>query len=211
MKNYRDDFKVRFTKEPQYTIDEVNKTVKCYLTCDVIVPTSLSGGQLMYNFRTFAKGYAKCDDNDKFNPEIGKRIALARAESKLYWKVRTEVKLAIRDAKQFIKAGEKFICKTHRVMKHNEKYIENYVKPQIVPEFDKEMIKRAFSEKAKSQPRDGMGRFTACTDYNKTACTDYNKTKDCDKARDIKNVQMTEKTKDAPVKENSIRIHINRK
>lgn len=163
MKNYRDDFKVRFTKKPQYTIDEVKKTVKCYLTCDVIVPTGISGNQFMYNFRTFAKGYAKCDDKDKFNPEIGKKIALARAESKLYWKVRTEVKVALRDAKQFIKAGEKFVCKSNRVVKHNDDYIEKFVKPQILPEIDKETIRRAFSAKAKAQSRDGMGRFTACT------------------------------------------------
>lgn len=70
MKNYRDDFKVRFTKKPQYTIDEAKKTVKCYLTCDVIVPTGISGNQFMYNFRTFAKGYAKCDDNNDYRKEL---------------------------------------------------------------------------------------------------------------------------------------------
>lgn len=202
MKNYRDDFKVRFTKEPQYTIDEVNKNVKCYLTCDVIVPTSLSGGQLMYNFRTFAKGYAKCDDNDKFNPEIGKRIALARAESKLYWKVRTEVKLAIRDAKQFIKAGKKFICKTHRVIDHNQNYIKRLVEPKIVTEYDADMIRRAFSAKAKAQPRDEQGRFTACTDYNSAKF--YEKNRDVTKKPHQCNRPCNEKG-------GSIKIQINRK
>lgn len=202
MKNYRDDFKVRFTKEPQYIVDEANKTVKCYLTCDVIVPTALSGGQLMENFRTYSKGYAKCDDKDKFNPEIGKKIALARAESKIYWRVRTEVKKALRDAKQFIKAGNKFICKTHRVIDHNQDYIKKFVEPQIVPEYDADMIRRAFSAKAKAQPRDEQGRFTACTSDNKS--------KVCDKNRDITNKSHQS---NRPQNENrgSIKIQINRK
>lgn len=202
MKNYRDDFKVRFTKKPQYTIDEETKTVKCYLTCDVIVPTGLSGNQFMYNFRTFAKGYAKCDDKDRFNPEIGKKIALARAESKIYWKVRTEVKAALRDAKQFIKAGNKFVCKAHRVIDHNQDYIEKFVEPQIIPEYDADMIRRAFSAKAKAQPRDEQGRFTACTDYNKSKF--YNKNRDVTKKPHQCN---------GPCKENggSIKIQINRK
>ena len=176
MKNYRDDFKVRFTKKPQYTIDEAKKTVKCYLTCDVIVPTGISGNQFMYNFRTFAKGYAKCDDKDRFNPEIGKKIALARAESKLYAKVRTDVKTAVRDAQQFVKSGRKFVEKANRVIGHNEFYIEKFVKPEILTAIDKDMIRRAFSAKAKAQSRDELGRFTACTKNDITNTCDNSRT-----------------------------------
>ena len=64
MKKYRDEFKLRFTKKPEFTVDTENKTVKCYITCTVYVPTSLSGILYMENFQTFAKGYAKCDEKD---------------------------------------------------------------------------------------------------------------------------------------------------
>lgn len=204
MKNYRDDFKVRFTNKPQYTIDEENKTVKCYLTCDVIVPTGISGNQFMYNFRTFAKGYAKCDDKDAFNPEIGKKIALARAESKIYWKVRTEVKNAVRDAKQFVKAGNKFILKACRVVDHNNDYISNYVNPsrEFEIDVDEDLIRKVFSAKAKAQPRDEQGRFTACTDSNKY--------KFYDKNRDASNKGHYDNRK-THAKPGSIKITINRK
>lgn len=154
---YRDDFKIRFTRKPEFTVDEKNKTVKCYLTGDVIVPVNLSGKGFMENFRTFAKGYAKCDDKDKFDPEVGKRIALARAESRLYWKVRTEVKQAINDAKKFIIGGEKFVAKAYRVIGHNNMYIQQYCHVK------KKSTSEILSEKAKSQSRDEKGRFTACT------------------------------------------------
>jgi len=196
MKNYRDDFKVKFTKKPQYTIDEENKTVKCYLTCDVIVPTGISGNQFMYNFRTFAKGYAKCDNKDRFNPEIGKKIALARAESKIYWKVRTEVKNAVRDAKQFVLAGGKFISKAHRVIDHNNDYISNYTNPskEFEIDVDEDLIRKVFSAKAKSQPRDEQGRFTACTENR---CSSHKN--NCDNKNQQKNST------------GSIKITINRK
>lgn len=168
---YRDDFKIRFTRKPEFTVDEKNKTVKCYLTGDVIVPNGLTGNHFMENFRTFAKGYAKCDEKDTFNPEIGKKIALARAESKLYWKVRTEVKAAIRDAKKFIEGGEKFVSKAYRVIGHNEVYVSKYCPSK------KKTTSQILSEKAKSQTRDEKGRFTACTNTENSCQSNKNKEK----------------------------------
>lgn len=175
---YRDDFKIRFTRKPEFTIDEKNKTVKCYLTGDVIVPNGLTGNKFMENFRAFAKGYAKCDDKDKFNPEIGKRIALARAENRLYWKVRTEVKAAIRDAKKFIEGGEKFVAKAYGVIGHNDMYVSQYCPVKNKKKTTSEIL----SEKAKAQTRDEKGRFTACT-----------KTENCCNATNSKNDKNNEK------------------
>lgn len=154
---FRDDFKLRFTKKPEFTVDTKNKTVKCYITCTVYVPTSLSSILYMENFQTFAKGYAKCDGKDKFDPEVGKRIALARAESKIYWKVRTEVNKVIENAKRFIEGGQKFVTKAYRVIGHNQMYIDKYCASE------KKTTSEILSEKAKSQTRDEKGRFTACT------------------------------------------------
>ena len=168
MKKYRDDFKIRFTRKPEFTIDAKEKTVKCYLTGDVIVPTGLSGILFMENFRTFAKGYAKCDEKDKFDPEVGKRIALARAESRLYWKARTEVNAAIKDAERIIKGGKKFVSKAYRVIAHNEMYLGQYCPPK------KKNTSKFLSDKAKAQTRDEKGRFTACT-KTETTCQNNNK------------------------------------
>lgn len=174
MKNYRDDFKIKFTKEPNFIVDEKNKTVKCYLEGVVITPTGLSGNRFMENFRMFAKGYAKCDDKDNFDPQVGKRIALARAESRLYWKVRTEVKRAKRDAEMLIQGAEKFIAKAERVNLHNEYYVKHVVQPV------RKSTSEILSDKAKSQSRDEKGRFTACTNTErscekKSEKTNYNK------------------------------------
>ena len=168
MKKYRDDFKIRFTRKPEFTIDANEKTVKCYLTGDVIVPTGLSGILFMENFRTFAKGYAKCDEKDEFDPEVGKRIALARAESRLYWKARTEVNAAIKDAEKMIRGGKKFVSKAYRVMAHNEMYLGQYCPPK------KKSTSKLLSDKAKAQTRDEKGRFTACT-KTETTCQNNNK------------------------------------
>lgn len=176
---YRDDFKVKFTKKPDFTIDKENKTVKCYLSCDVMVPTGISGNQFMMNFRTFSKGYAKCDNKDTFNPEIGKKIALARAESKLYWKVRTAVKEARRDAKVFIGSADRFISKALRVIGHNEDYINKY----CISKPEKNL---KLSEKAKNQSRDELGRFTACTQNNNTCEKQQNKSCTCNQNNEIK-------------------------
>jgi len=159
---YRDDFKIRFTKKPYFFVDNETKTVKCYLQGDVVTPNGLSGNRFMDNFRMFATGYAKCDKNDIFDVEIGKKIALARAESKLYWKVRTEVIAAKNDALKFITGANRFINKAKNVCKHNEDYIEkNFISVN----------------KAKTQPRDNKGRFTSNT--NKSKPSNTNESKPC--------------------------------
>ena len=114
------------------------------------------------------KGYAKCDEKDEFDPEVGKRIALARAESRLYWKARTEVNAAIKDAEKMIRGGKKFVSKAYRVMAHNEMYLGQYCPPK------KKSTSKLLSDKAKAQTRDEKGRFTACT-KTETTCQNNNK------------------------------------
>lgn len=168
-KIYRDDFKIKFRLEPTYVIDSVKGTVECYLCGDIITPTGLYY-RIMENTRMYAKGYSKCSKKDTFDPEVGKKVALARAESRLYVKARSEIRRAKRDAEMFIKGADKFVKKAKRVVEHDQIYIDTFTYPD-----GKKTTSQILSEKAKSQTRDEKGRFTACTKNEKTSCCDKNK------------------------------------
>jgi hypothetical protein len=184
--NYRDEFKVSFVNKPNYYIDTDKRTVKCYLTCDIKTPNALYGNQVLYNTRISASGYAKCDGKDLFDPEVGKKIALARAEEKIYFKALHMAKKAKKDAEVFINAFDKFEDKCYRVCAHNEDYIDQYCfasHPKFKGNTKKstvnEHVHKYLSDKAKAQPRDEQGRFTACTDSQEIKVCDKNKDVTC--------------------------------
>ena len=156
MKNYRDDFKIKFDKEPEFIVDKEKKFVKCYLNGLVLTPTGKEG-QILENFRIFSKGYAKCSDKDKFNPEIGKKIALARAESRLYWKVKTIVKRAKIDAIKFLRGANKFIDKSLYVNEHTDFYTKNYPFP-----FENEEISNVNCTKQKNYDKEKCQENNGC-------------------------------------------------
>lgn len=169
--NYRDEFKVSFVKQPAYYVDEKKKSVKCYLTCDIKTPNALYGNQIMNNTRISATGYAKCGSQDEFNVHTGKKIALARAEEKIYLKAKHMAKQAKKDAEVFIKAADKFEQKCYRVCAHNEDYIDqfclathpNYVTPKQI----------ANSRKI-AQPRDAHGRYMSYETKDNSKSTNSN-------------------------------------
>ena len=71
----------------------------------------------------YAKGIAKVSPDDKFNLEIGKKIALARAESELYTLAKKQVVEANKRLEMTIKEGKAFCEKAIGVRKHNKEYI----------------------------------------------------------------------------------------
>jgi len=69
------------------------------------------------------KGIARVSPDDTFNLEIGKKIALARAESELYTLAKKQVVEANKRLEMTIKEGKAFCEKAIGVRKHNKEYI----------------------------------------------------------------------------------------
>ena len=155
---YRENFKLAYQNKPSYQIDEENKSVKCHLTVKVITPDSLFANKIMDTTVITANGYAKCDDMDKFNHEVGKRIALARAESLAYHKAEVIIRNCAYDALKFIVASDKFEDKSNFVQVHNKQYIAKNFGP--CPQIKKDVkCCEKKNDSYKNQPRDSMGRF----------------------------------------------------
>jgi len=80
-------FKIRFVYEPQFFVNESNKTVVCKL--DAVLDNSImeimsDDALIAFDDHLSATATAKCSPNDVFDVDRGKRIALARAENKIY-------------------------------------------------------------------------------------------------------------------------------
>lgn len=168
---YRENFKLTYVGQPSYQIDAEKKSVKCHLTVKIITPDSLFANKLMDTTVITANGYAKCDNTDKFNPEIGKRISLARAESLAYHKAQVLIRQCVNDAFNFIDAAEKFEDKSEFVQVHNKGYIQKSFGPKpTIKKMAKCCEKK--NDNYKNQPRDNMGRFmpkdNVKVDNNKT-------------------------------------------
>ena len=121
---YRENFKLAYENKPNYQVDEKKKSVKCHLTCKIIAPDSLHANKIMDNVIITANGYAKCDNKDVFNPETGKKIALARAESLAYHKAAVLIRQCAFDAEKFLDAAMDFEDKSDFVQEHNDCYIK---------------------------------------------------------------------------------------
>lgn len=153
---YRENFKLAYQGKPSYQIDEERKSVKCHLTVKIITPDSLYANKIMDTTVISANGYSKCDDKDKFDVNVGKKIALARAESLAYHKAEVLINQCVLDAYNFIDAAEIFADKSNFVQAHNKNYVTRNFGPWPT-------IKKLHSENKntayKNQPRDNMGRF----------------------------------------------------
>lgn len=81
--------KVQFN-ETKFVVNEEKKTVTCVINAQVtttsgqdeVVYCEFSGNSLTKPYLSI--GVAKCSDDDKFNEELGKRIAESRAKAKVY-------------------------------------------------------------------------------------------------------------------------------
>ena len=168
--NYRDTFKLSFYKEPSYYVDYKNKSVKCYLTCIVKTPDFQYGNKILENTRISANGYSKCDGHDVFDEYTGKKIALARAEQKVYIKALHMINAAMNDVQKFADAYSKFGKKCWDVCAHNEGYIDQFC--SATNEHYGERVLNSIQDNTEKkhcknvQPRDEHGRFMPFCDVN---------------------------------------------
>lgn len=137
MKSYRNNFKVSFIKRPSYKVNNENKSVKCRIVAIVNGP--------YISFPVEAVGYTKCSENDEFNAERGKAIAMARAENKIYSKAYNKISDIMVSCMEINEAGVCFLEKGDECIKHNELYIEKLSDPDN-PDYIKDVIKKKKSK-----------------------------------------------------------------
>lgn len=125
---------------PEYVIKEDSKVVICYLpysfedwnkTLKVIAINTLPTEFCDNDFPPFyesrkIKAVAKCKGNDKFDVQIGKKIALAKAENKVEMKV-----LSILNTINNFFIESVFVMKQRMIdsqnnVKHNIEYISKF-------------------------------------------------------------------------------------
>lgn len=121
----RNEIKIRF-EEPIYSIDEEKGTVGCILNYEILYPEILefvgfNGKPLFYTTAT-----AKLRDGDTWDVNIGKKIALAKAEKKAYTKVRKRCAKTMRRCFKMMQIICNFCNKSDSVVNHNDKYLEQW-------------------------------------------------------------------------------------
>lgn len=94
-----------------------DKITKCFLCVDIC-----DNGEV-WEGKTYI-GKAVCSNDDKFDFEIGKRIALAKAELKLYNYIGKHTTKVIKSINEDLKDFESFKDFAIEQIKHNEKYLE---------------------------------------------------------------------------------------
>lgn len=119
-------FKIRFVYEPQFFVNEDNKTVTCKLDAvlDNYVMSILSDDALIaFDNHLSATATAKCSPNDAFDIDRGKRIAMARVENKIYRQALSRmmrwIKIFERLTTKLVQSGNKFMEYSY----HNKEYI----------------------------------------------------------------------------------------
>lgn len=79
-----------------------------------------------------AKGIAVCHPEDKFNPEIGKKLARAIAESNAYHNAAARIRKHLRQlnkvVNQISNIGADFIIKAKDIEIHNKEYQDSLIK-----------------------------------------------------------------------------------
>lgn len=127
--------KLKIVKESTI-VDEKNRRVIH------IVDWELDAPDLMYslfwtlrndglNLSGKAKGIAVCHPEDKFNPEIGKKMARAIAESNAYYNAATRIHKHLNQLNNIVRQmsdiGADFIIKATDIEIHNKEYQDSLI------------------------------------------------------------------------------------
>lgn len=128
MTNYlRRDCKIKFNDaSQQFFINPDQRIVVCKLTGTLMGPES-NRWYLNPNFEPrnlTSIGKAVCSPNDKFDVNIGKKIALAKAESAIYNKACKVIANEMNVCADYIEMLRTFFLKADDVIEHNLDYID---------------------------------------------------------------------------------------
>lgn len=111
--------------DTQFYVNEKKGTVVCVLEGYLNTPTGV--GDILYLPDRIFKGVgvAKCAKDDVFDVERGKRIALAKAENKVYESAMNYISKTTNRLADILSAYSKFCDKGCYTCSHNEDYIDS--------------------------------------------------------------------------------------
>lgn len=129
-------FKLSFN-DPRYFVNEKKKTVTCVMACGLkgtnqfllsIFKDVADWGYYDENiFRFEASSTATLHPDDNFDPEIGKKVARAKAESLAYKYVKTQMLNMYNKYNMVMEnAIEDFSKKATDTIEHNGKYLSQF-------------------------------------------------------------------------------------
>ena len=127
MKNYnRNNFKLSFEKNrTQFFVNEKKGTVSCVVSARLICPCSWDSPVMINGVEISCTGVAKCHADDTFDVERGKRIAMAKAENKVYLKAVAYLEEKQKHLVFMNNAIETFSSKAYHQCSHNVDYMDS--------------------------------------------------------------------------------------
>lgn len=127
----RNSVKIHF-KNPEYIVDEANGVVICKLrfTCstpDIVHYVSKCAfHESPACTEQTVKSVVFAKNNDKFDANVGKRVALAKAENQAYSYVNNFIQSGKKELEQALQAVNNFKCKKIKVKNHNIEYMRKF-------------------------------------------------------------------------------------
>ena len=131
MKGYStNNIKVSFIHEPRFFINEKKRTVTCLLCGRLSGPEENVWPSLDFPAKSIeVRATAKCNKNDVFDIERGKRIAESKAENSFYNEAAIEVSRFAEKLDFLRSACNEFAAKSIRCQAHNIDYIDSLSMP----------------------------------------------------------------------------------
>lgn len=127
----RNSIKIHF-KNPEYIVDEANGVVICKLrfTCStpnlVCYVSRCAFHESPACTEQTVKSVVFAKNDDKFDANIGKRVALAKAENQAYSYVNNFIQSGKKELEQALQAVNNFKCKKTKVKNHNIEYMRKF-------------------------------------------------------------------------------------
>lgn len=127
----RNSVKIHF-KNPEYIVDEANGVVICKLRFTCSTPNAVQYVSRCAFHESPActeqtvKSVVFAKNDDKFDANVGKRVALAKAENQAYSYVNNFIQSGKKELEQALQAVNNFKCKKTKVKNHNIEYMRKF-------------------------------------------------------------------------------------
>lgn len=124
------NIKIHF-KQPEYIVDEANGVVICKLKFIVTAPFMVRCTMSpIHEDPTLTEQVIKtvvfAKNGDKFDANVGKKVALAKAENRAYSYVKNWMMLAHKEIVKTVRAMVDFKDKAEKVKAHNVEYMKKF-------------------------------------------------------------------------------------
>lgn len=137
----RTDIKIKFDNDKtKFFVNEKKRTVACVVEGVLCTPYDWDKSIMIPDATFTERAVAKCAPEDTFDIERGKRIALARAENRVYMAALRHLDKFMEDVEFFLGAYQMFTEKAYHACAHNEDYIDSlsfeahpYYKKDLTP------------------------------------------------------------------------------